>query len=84
MRWRAVLLGLALGWLIGRRWLRPDPERRGGTFLGVPYDLRWPTRAVLRQRFWNPKDQRLFTPHVLGWGWSVNLYELGRRLGWLR
>jgi uncharacterized protein DUF5808 len=35
---------------------------------------------VLRERLWNPRDRRLFTPHVFGWGWSVNFYELFRRL----
>ena len=82
-RW-AILLGLALGWLGARRWLRPSPGWRVGRLAGIPYDLRLPTPDVLRERFWNPEDQRLFTPHVLGWGWSINFYEAGRRLGRLR
>ena len=32
-----------------------------GTFLGVPYDWRKPTRSVIRKRMWNPRDRRLFT-----------------------
>lgn len=59
-------------------------QARVGTFLGIPYDWRWPTPAVWRERLWNPRDRRLFTPKVFGWGWSINLYELFRRLGLAR
>ena len=55
-------------------------ERNGvnleGEFLGAPYDFRPPTWDRFRQRCWNPNDPRLFTPHVFGWGWSVNLCSL--------
>ena len=51
-----------------------------GTFLGIPYDWRWPTPRVLRERTWNPDDPRVFTPKVFGWGWSINLPALLRRL----
>ncbi|MEO8582004.1 MAG: DUF5808 domain-containing protein [Patescibacteria group bacterium] len=52
-----------------------------GTFLGIPYDLRKPTWAVIKERMWNPADHRIFTPHVFGWGWSINFYEVFRRMG---
>lgn len=55
--------------------------KKVGTFLHVPYDFRAPTPSVVRERMWNPADRRLFTPHIFGWGWSINLYELFRRLG---
>ena len=55
--------------------------RRTGTFLHIPYDWRPPSANRFRERMWNPNDRRLFTPHVFGWGWSMNLYELLRRLG---
>ena len=55
-------------------------SNRVGTFLGIPYDFRWPTPAVFAERMWNSEDRRLFTPHVFGWGWSINFYELARRL----
>jgi hypothetical protein len=51
-----------------------------GTFLGIPYDWRAPTWAVIKGRMWNPRDRRVFTPKVFGWGWSVNVYEVLRRL----
>lgn len=52
-----------------------------GTFLRVPYDFRWPTPRRLREKLWNPQDPRVFTPHIFGWGWALNFYTLGRRLG---
>ena len=55
-------------------------EPKTGKFLGVPYDWRRPTLARLKQRWWNPSEPRLFTPKMLGWGWSINLARLfGRR-----
>jgi hypothetical protein len=53
---------------------------RSGTFLGLPYDWRRPTRARVRDRLWNRRDRRVFTPKAFGWGLSINFYELGRRL----
>jgi hypothetical protein len=39
----------------------------------VPYELRPPTLGRVRERWWNPSDGRIFTEHVFGVGWSVNL-----------
>ena len=58
--------------------------KRTGTILGLPYDLRRPTLARVRQRCWNPGDRRLLTPHVFGAGWTINLYEVLRRVGLVR
>ena len=51
-----------------------------GTFLGLPYDWRTPTVSRAKERLWNKQDRRLFTPKTFGWGFTLNLYELGRRL----
>jgi uncharacterized membrane protein len=59
-------------------------QQKVGTYLGVPYDWRMPTPALLRERFWNPSDARILTPKVFGWGWSINLAAVARRLGLLR
>jgi hypothetical protein len=58
------------------------PEHRTweGVVLGVPYDFRMPTLEIVRQRFWNPADPRIFTPHVFGVGWSVNLAQLAKHV----
>ena len=56
------------------------PKRPQGHFLGLPYDFRKPTLTRVKERFWNPDDNRVLTPMVFGWGYAINLYEVGRRL----
>ncbi|MFE3191455.1 DUF5808 domain-containing protein [Nocardia sp. NPDC059240] len=51
----------------------PAPE---GTWAGIPYDWRRPTRERVRARWWNPDDPRFLTPKSFGWGYSFNLYRL--------
>ncbi|MEW6554637.1 MAG: DUF5808 domain-containing protein [Actinomycetota bacterium] len=49
---------------------------RYGKFLGVPYDLRFPTPSRIRERMWNPGDPRVIVPRVFGAGWTVNFATL--------
>lgn len=50
-----------------------------GQLMGfVPYDLRRPTLQRLRAAWWNPDDERLFTPRPFGVGWALNLARLRR------
>lgn len=49
-----------------------------GMFLGVPYDFRRPTIEKVRQRFWCPEDNRVFSSMVSGWGYLINLYRVTR------
>jgi hypothetical protein len=51
-----------------------------GMFWGIPYDWRRPSLSRMRERVWNPNDRRLFTPKSFGWGYTINLYELMRRI----
>ena len=62
--------------------LMKPPEERDwhGQILFVPYDFRPLTPARIRERWWNPEDPRLLTPHVFGAGWSLNLYRLKEML----
>ena len=71
---RIVTFGM-LAWAVLTELRKPREQRRwNGTLAGiVPYDLRLPTIARVRKRWWNPNDERVFTPHVFGVGWSVNL-----------
>ena len=39
--------------------------------------------ARVKQTVWNPDSDRLLAPHVYGWGYALNLYAVGRRLGLL-
>lgn len=72
-----LLLGLTAA-AIAQELRKPAPERTWhGEIAGVvPYEFRPPTPARLRASLWAPDDPRLFTPHVWGVGWSVNLARL--------
>lgn len=39
----------------------------------IPYDLRPPTVARVRERLWNPAEHRVLVPTVFGVGWTINL-----------
>ena len=56
-------------------------KKSHGKFLGVPFEFRVPTVNRVRKRWWNPEDPRIFTPHVFGVGWSLNVYQVRGRLG---
>ena len=43
-----------------------------GTFLGMPYDFRRPTKARILSRIWN-ESAPLFPARAWGLGWTVNL-----------
>ena len=53
---------------------------RTGRFLGLPYDFRKPTWQKITTRVWNPSSDRIFAPHAFGWGYTLNLHALLRRL----
>lgn len=61
-----------------------DDEPGTGKVAGMPYDWRKPTVARVKSRWWNPNDHRVFTPKAFGWGYDVNLYEVGRRMKLIR
>src|SRR5579859_4778932 len=56
---------------------KPESERTWeGRVLGVvPYDFRVPTWQRIRDAYWNPSSDRLFSDRVFGVGWAVNLYR---------
>jgi hypothetical protein len=56
---------------------KPAPERTWqGMVLGlVPYDFRPPTWKRIRDAYWNPDSEHLFSDRVFGVGWAVNLYR---------
>ena len=56
---------------------KPEPERTGeGRVLGlVPYDFRPPTWQRIRDAYWNPDSDRLFSDRVFGVGWAINLHR---------
>ena len=56
---------------------KPESERtwEGRVFGLVPYDFRPPTWQRIRDAYWNPGSDRLFSDGVFGVGWAVNLYR---------
>ncbi len=61
---------------------KPEEDRKWyGTVAGfIPYDFRLPTTEKLKEAYWNPFEERVFTPEVFGVGWAVNFYALLERL----
>lgn len=63
--------------------LRKPPEQRTwhGRVAGViPYDFRMPTLDRLRDAYWNPGSDRVFSDHVFGVGWAVNIPTAIRKI----
>ncbi len=52
-----------------------------GRFLRVPFEFRVPTPQRIRERLWNPDEESVVTPQAFGVGWTLNLYQVARRLG---
>lgn len=66
---------------IGQQMQRPPDKRTWtGHVLGVPYDFRPPTLQRFEERWWNPKDPHILTPHMFGVGWGFNLYQVVHKL----
>jgi hypothetical protein len=78
-RWVGPAIGVALlGTALISELRKPAGERtwEGRIARKIPYDLRRPTLARIRQRLWNPADRRILVPTVFGVGWTVNLGRL--------
>ena len=56
---------------------KPEEERTWHGRLGgvVPYDFRPPTWEKIRNAYWNPYSDELFSDRVFGVGWAVNLHR---------
>lgn len=53
----------------------PEAERtwHGKIASVVPYELRIPTLARVRERLWDPDAENVVGPRVFGVGWTVNM-----------
>lgn len=63
--------------------LRKPPEARtwNGKVAGiVPYDFRLPTVDRLREAYWDPDNEQVFSEKVFGVGWAVNIPVAARKL----
>ena len=61
---------------------KPDAERTWhGKVAGmVPYDFRLPTLERLRDAYWNPDSDQIFSERVFGVGWAVNIPVAARKV----
>ena len=66
--------------------LSSPPEERTwhGRVGPVPYDFRIPTLGQIRDAYWNPDSEILFTDRVLGIGWAINFAHLLRIVNEMR
>ena len=73
---RLVTFGLVVA-AVATELTKPAAERTWqGRVLGyVPYDFRPPTWKRIRDAYWNPESDRLFSDRVFGVGWAINLYR---------
>lgn len=70
----AISLGLMVV-AISEEMSKPEADRTwaGRVWGVVPYDFRPPTWDRVREAYWDPENPSLFTPTLLGVGWTVNL-----------
>ena len=54
-------------------------DSQGTLWEFLPYDFRRPTLVRIKERLWNPNDERIWIPRIFGVGWSVNLFQLKER-----
>jgi hypothetical protein len=64
---------------------KPDAERTWhGKVAGVvPYDFRLPTIERLREAYWAPERDEVFSERVFGVGWAVNIPVAARKVAGL-
>jgi hypothetical protein len=77
-----TLIWLAFFGAIYQELKKPAEERTWhGKVAGiVPYDFRIPDLQRVKDAYWAPDSDVLFTEKVIGVGWSVNLPVAARRL----
>ena len=62
-----------------------EAERWKGKSLGfVPYDLRPPALSKIKENYWDPTSDELFSGEVSGIGWAINFAALRKILSFLR
>jgi hypothetical protein len=73
---RFAALGLVVA-AVATELAKPSEDRtwKGRVAGLVPYDFRLPTWERIRDAYWNPHSERLFSDRVFGVGWAVNLHQ---------
>jgi hypothetical protein len=73
---RLTAVGLVVA-AVATELAKPEADRTwNGRVVGlVPYDFRPPTWERIRNAYWNPASDRLFSDRVFGVGWAINLHR---------
>ncbi|WP_186812614.1 DUF5808 domain-containing protein [Cellulomonas composti] len=72
--YRLIVATLTIAAIVKELRLPAEERTWNGIVAGfVPYDFRMPTLERVRERLWDPEGAHLFSPHVFGVGWTVNL-----------
>ncbi len=81
---RFAALGLVVA-AVATELAKPSEDRTwNGRVAGlVPYDFRLPTWERIRDAYWNPHSERLFSDRVFGVGWAVNLHQAKVLMEWV-
>ncbi len=76
-----VIAGLVAA-AIGQE-LAQEPGKRTwkGKVAGIPYNFRLTEWTGIASEYWNPEDNHIFTPHVIGMGWGINFAAV---VNWLQ
>lgn len=75
-----VIVGLIAA-AIGQE-LAKEPEQRTwkGKVAGIPYNFRLAEWSDISGEYWNPENDHIITPHVIGMGWGINFAAIANRL----
>ena len=84
-RFRGLIstVGMALmGAAVVKELRKPKAERTWHGKLGgrIPYEFRPITMERLRQAYWAPEDEHVFTDTAFGVGWSVNFGKIAHAI----
>ena len=77
-----TLAWIALVAAIYQELKKPAAERtwHGRVAGSIPYDFRVPTFERVREAYWAPESDRIFSDKVVGVGWAVNIPTAARKL----
>ncbi len=77
-----TLAWIALVAAIYQELKKPAEERtwHGRVAGSIPYDFRVPTFERVREAYWAPESERIFSDKVVGVGWAVNIPTAARKL----
>jgi len=77
-----TLAWIALVAAIYQELKKPPQERtwHGKVAGAIPYDFRVPTIDRVREAYWDPSSERIFSDKVIGVGWAVNIPTAARKI----